>query len=42
MAEIGDPIRVIEVQPLELPVPSPWEFPEFEPAPEEAPAEVPA
>ncbi|HEV2644137.1 MAG TPA: hypothetical protein VGT98_15600 [Candidatus Elarobacter sp.] len=40
MAEIGEPIRVIEVQPLELPVPSPSETPEFAPAPEEVPVEA--
>lgn len=40
MAEIGDPLRVIEVQPLELPVPS--TEPAFAPAPLEEPVEVPA
>ena len=35
MAEIGDPLRVIEIQPLELPIPSPSELPIFEPVPEE-------
>lgn len=42
MAEIGEPLRVIEVRPLELPVPSaPSENPAFEPAPAEEPVEVP-
>jgi hypothetical protein len=35
VAEIGDPLRVIEVQPLELPVPTPSELPLTEPIPEE-------
>lgn len=42
MADLGDPIRVIEIQPLELPVPqtAPAEFPQFEPQPEPEPIEV--
>jgi hypothetical protein len=42
MAELGDPIRVIEIQPLELPVPSemPSERPAFEPEPERETIEV--
>jgi hypothetical protein len=39
MAEIGEPIRVIEIQPLELPVPLPQE-PVFVPAPDEVPVEA--
>ena len=42
MADLGKPIRVIEVTPLEVPVPQ--EAPEFDPAetPAEDPVEVPA
>jgi len=40
MADVGDPLRVIEVQPVELPVPSPLEVPTFDPEPEEVPVEV--
>jgi hypothetical protein len=38
VADIGEPQRVIEVQPLELPVPS--EMPALEPEPVEEPVEV--
>jgi hypothetical protein len=42
VADIGDPQRVIEVQPFELPVPSemPAEMPAFEPEPERETIEV--
>lgn len=40
MADLGDPVRVIEVQPVELPVPSPFEVPQLEPEPTETPVEV--
>jgi hypothetical protein len=39
-AELGDPIRVIEVEPLVSPVPEPAPEPEWAPA--EDPIEVPA
>ena len=38
MADLGDPIRTIEIQPLEVPVP--LEAPELDPAHVEEPAEV--
>jgi hypothetical protein len=38
MADLGDPIRVIEIQPLEAPVPS--EMPIPAPEHEDAPVEV--
>jgi hypothetical protein len=43
-AYIGEPVRVIEVAPLELPVPTraPEEFPATEPEPAPEPEEVPA
>jgi hypothetical protein len=42
MAELGDPVRVIEVEPIRNPVPS-WEPDPFEtPDPIEKPEEVPA
>jgi hypothetical protein len=43
MAEIGEPLREIEIHPPENPVPEPWELPEPA-APVEAPEpdEVPA
>lgn len=41
--ELGDPVRVIEVTPLEEPVPSSPPEPDDEPSPVEAdPVEVPA
>lgn len=39
MADIGEPLRVIEVQPPELPVPSPSEAPALEPEPDEVEVE---
>jgi hypothetical protein len=40
MADLGDPIRVIEIQPAELPVPAPFEAPVTDPI--EEPVEVEA
>ena len=40
MADLGDPIRVIEVQPLESPVPTETPVTEPERVHEEAPVEV--
>lgn len=40
MADLGDPIRVIEIQPLEAPVPSEMPVVEPEREHEEAPVEV--
>lgn len=42
MADFGDPIRVIEVQPVTTPVPAPDELPAWEIEPVEQPDEVPA
>jgi len=40
MADLGEPIRVIEIQPPEVPVPEPLEAPAYDPI--EEPAEVEA